>query len=78
MTSLVHRLQGDPLQARLLLLIGLWLVSLIVMSLLSPYFLQPRTVPYLLQYIPILGLLGLGQTLVILAGGPRHRLRSAP
>lgn len=35
-----------------------------------PYFLQARTVPYLLQYIPILGLLGLGQTLVILAGGP--------
>ncbi|MET1027789.1 MAG: ABC transporter permease, partial [Dongiaceae bacterium] len=27
-------------------------------------------VPYLLQYVPILGLLGLGQTLVILAGGP--------
>jgi ribose/xylose/arabinose/galactoside ABC-type transport system permease subunit len=70
MKSFAHRLQGDPLQARLLLLIGLWLVSLIAMSLLSPYFLQARTVPYLLQYIPILGLLGLGQTLVILAGGP--------
>jgi ribose/xylose/arabinose/galactoside ABC-type transport system permease subunit len=70
MTSVIHRLQGDPLQARLLLLLGLWLISLVAMSLLSPYFLQARTVPYLLQYIPILGLLGLGQTLVILAGGP--------
>jgi ribose/xylose/arabinose/galactoside ABC-type transport system permease subunit len=69
-TSFIHRLQGDPLQARLLLLVGLWLASLAAMSLLSPYFLQARTVPYLLQYIPILGLLGLGQTLVILAGGP--------
>lgn len=68
--SFVDRLQGDPLQARLLLLLGLWVVSLVAMSLLSPYFLQARTVPYLLQYIPILGLLGLGQTLVILAGGP--------
>jgi ribose/xylose/arabinose/galactoside ABC-type transport system permease subunit len=68
--SFIHRLQGDPLQARLLLLVGLWLASLAAMSLLSPYFLQARTVPYLLQYIPILGLLGLGQTLVILAGGP--------
>ena len=55
--SFVHRLQGDPLQARLLLLLGLWIVSLVAMSLLSPYFLQARTVPYLLQYIPILGLL---------------------
>jgi ribose/xylose/arabinose/galactoside ABC-type transport system permease subunit len=70
MTSFINRLQGDPLQARLLLLTGLWLVSLVAMSLLSPHFLQARTVPYLLQYIPILGLLGLGQTLVILAGGP--------
>src|SRR3954468_16356218 len=69
-SSFVHRLQGDPLQARLLLLLGLWIASLAAMSLLSPYFLQARTVPYLLQYIPILGLLGLGQTLVILAGGP--------
>ena len=70
MASLAIRLQGDPLRARLLLLVGLWLVSLVVMSLLSPYFVQASTVPYLLQYVPILGLLGLGETLVILAGGP--------
>ena len=61
---------SDPLRTRLLVLIGLWIVALIVMSLLSPYFLRASTVPYLLQYVPILGLLGLGQTLVILAGGP--------
>ncbi|BDA86564.1 ribose import permease protein RbsC [Aureimonas sp. SA4125] len=60
----------DPLRARLLLLCGLLVVSIVAMSLLSPYFLQASTVPYLLQYVPILGLLGLGQTLVILAGGP--------
>lgn len=60
----------DPLMARLILLIGLWVVAIIAMSLLSPYFLRASTIPYLLQYVPILGLLGLGQTLVILAGGP--------
>lgn len=61
---------SDPLKARLLVLIGLWIVSIVAMSLLSPYFLQASTVPYLLQYVPVLGLLGLGQTLVVLAGGP--------
>jgi ribose/xylose/arabinose/galactoside ABC-type transport system permease subunit len=61
---------SDPLKARLLLLVVLLIVSIGVMSVLSPYFLQASTVPYLLQYVPILGLLGLGQTLVILAGGP--------
>jgi ribose/xylose/arabinose/galactoside ABC-type transport system permease subunit len=60
----------DPLMARLILLIGLWVVAIIAMSLLSPYFWRASTIPYLLQYVPILGLLGLGQTLVILAGGP--------
>jgi ribose/xylose/arabinose/galactoside ABC-type transport system permease subunit len=64
------RISHDPLQARLVLLVVLWVVALVVMSLLSPYFLQARTIPYLLQYIPILGLLGLGQTLIMLAGGP--------
>ncbi|MBB3237278.1 ABC transporter permease [Phyllobacterium endophyticum] len=70
MSVLMMRLQGDPLRTRLLILIGLWVVAILVVSLLSPYFLQASTVPYLLQYVPILGLLGLGQTLVILAGGP--------
>jgi ribose/xylose/arabinose/galactoside ABC-type transport system permease subunit len=60
----------DPLRSRLLLLIGLWVTALVLVSLLSPYFLRTSTVPFLLQYVPILGLLGLGQTLVILGGGP--------
>jgi ribose/xylose/arabinose/galactoside ABC-type transport system permease subunit len=70
MTALLHRLQRDPLKARLFLLVFLWFATIVVVSLLSPYFLQASTVPYLLQYVPIIGLLGLGQTLVILAGGP--------
>ena len=60
----------DPLRRRLLFLLGLWAACLIASSLLSPHFLQPSTLPFLLQYVPILGLLGLGQTLVMLAGGP--------
>jgi ribose/xylose/arabinose/galactoside ABC-type transport system permease subunit len=60
----------DPMRARVLVLVGIWCVSIVVMSLLSPYFLQVSTVPFILQYIPVLGLLGLGQTLVILGGGP--------
>jgi ribose/xylose/arabinose/galactoside ABC-type transport system permease subunit len=70
MSKFLIRLQGDPLRARLVLLLCLWLAALVAMSAVSPYFLQASTVPYLLQYVPILGLLGLGQTLVILAGGP--------
>lgn len=71
MTSRLAGLRArDPLRARLFLLLGLWLLATVMMSLLSPYFLRASTVPYLLQYVPILGLLGLGQTLVILGGGP--------
>ncbi len=61
---------ADPLMSRLIMLTGFWFVTIFVMSLLSPYFFRASTIPYLLQYVPILGLLGLGQTLVILAGGP--------
>ena len=60
----------DPLTKRFLLLVALWILAIVAMSLLSPYFWRASTIPYLLQYVPILGLLGLGQTLVILAGGP--------
>lgn len=70
MRNVLIHLQGNPLTARLVLLLALWLVAILAVSLLSPYFLQASTVPYLLQYVPIIGLLGLGQTLVILAGGP--------
>lgn len=55
---------------RFTLLVGLWLVALVAVSVMSPYFLQQSTVPYFLQYIPTLGLLGIGQTLVMLSGGP--------
>ncbi|WP_127144887.1 ABC transporter permease [Pelagibacterium montanilacus] len=61
---------SDPLRMRVFVLLGLWILAIVIMSLLSPYFLQASTVPFILQYLPILGLLGLGQTLVILAGGP--------
>ena len=60
----------DPLARRIVVLAALWAVCLIVLWFISPYFFQARTIPYLLQYLPILGLLGLGQTLVILGGGP--------
>lgn len=67
---IAHLRTMDPLTRRLLLLVALWILAIIAMSLLSPYFWRASTIPYLLQYVPILGLLGLGQTLVILAGGP--------
>lgn len=70
MSRLLARFAHDPLQARLAVLLGLWLATLVAASLLSPYFLRASTVAYLLQYVPVLGLLGLGQTLVMLAGGP--------
>src|ERR1700753_634206 len=70
MTNFMTYFRGDPLKSRLLLLVCLWLVGLAAMSAVSPSFLQASTLPYLLQYVPVLGLLGLGQTLVILAGGP--------
>lgn len=40
-----------------------------VMSLLSPYFLRPENLLSMTQYGAVLGLLALGQTLVILGGG---------
>lgn len=39
-------------------------------ALLSEHFLQASTVGFLLQYVPVLGVLGLAQTLVMLSGGP--------
>ncbi|WP_430591375.1 ABC transporter permease [Humidisolicoccus flavus] len=50
----------------LLLLIG---VAVVAMSLLSPYFLNAGNLLSLLQYSAVIGLLALGQTLVILGGG---------
>jgi ribose/xylose/arabinose/galactoside ABC-type transport system permease subunit len=58
------------LQGRALFLFALLLVVIAVAAVLSPFFLQESTLPYLLQYVPVIGLLGMGQTLIILAGGP--------
>ena len=67
---MIARGLDDPIRKRLVFLIGLWAIAILVSSLLSPHFLQPGTLPFLLQYVPILGLLGMAQTLVMLAGGP--------
>lgn len=60
----------DPLHQRLVLLVGLLAASVILGALLSDSFLQFPTVAYLLQYVPVLGVLGIAQTLVMLSGGP--------
>lgn len=70
MSSLASWRSTDPLRFRLFVLAILWVVAIAAMSFVSPYFFRASTIPYLLQYVPILGLLGLGQTLIILAGGP--------
>ncbi|MCK0168188.1 ABC transporter permease [Jannaschia sp. S6380] len=61
---------SDPLNQRLLFLAGLLVAVAALGSVLSPSFLQASTVGYLLQYVPVLGVLGLAQTLVMLSGGP--------
>lgn len=61
---------SDPLSQRLLFLFGLLLAAGLAGALLSPHFLQASTVGYLLQYVPVLGVLGMAQTLVMLSGGP--------
>lgn len=61
---------NDPLTQRLFFLFGLLVAAFIAGALLSPHFLQTSTVAYLLQYVPVLGVLGMAQTLVMLSGGP--------
>lgn len=61
---------SDPLSQRLWFLFGLLLAAGLAGALLSPHFLQASTVGYLLQYVPVLGVLGMAQTLVMLSGGP--------
>ncbi|MCP1167128.1 MULTISPECIES: ABC transporter permease [Limimaricola] len=61
---------NDPLSQRLWFLFGLLLAAGLAGALLSPHFLQTSTVGYLLQYVPVLGVLGMAQTLVMLSGGP--------
>lgn len=61
---------SDPLDQRLVFLAGLFVASVVLGALLSDSFMQLSTVAYLLQYVPVLGVLGMAQTLVMLCGGP--------
>ncbi|MFN3614933.1 MAG: ABC transporter permease [Rubrimonas sp.] len=55
---------------RTAVLAGLWLGSVALGAALSPHFLQWSTAAFVLQYLPILGVLACAQTLVIVSGGP--------
>ena len=50
-------------------LVGLIVLAVILMSILSPYFLQVNNLLTLMQYSAVVGVLALGQTMVILGGG---------
>jgi len=54
---------------RRMVLLGLIVLAMIVMSLISPYFLNTANLLTLLQYSAVIGVLALGQSLVILGGG---------
>lgn len=54
---------------RRVVLLALIVVAFVAMSLISPFFLNTANLLTLLQYSAVIGLLALGQTLVILGGG---------
>lgn len=54
---------------RRIVLLGLIVIAFIVMSIISPYFLQLQNLLTLVQYSAVIGVLALAQTLVILGGG---------
>jgi ribose/xylose/arabinose/galactoside ABC-type transport system permease subunit len=56
--------------ARIAVLFALLLASVALGAALSPHFLQWSTATFVLQYLPILGVLACAQTLVIVSGGP--------
>lgn len=60
----------DILSQRLFFLFGLLMAVGILGAFLSPHFLKSSTAAYVLQYVPVLGVLGMAQTLVMLSGGP--------
>ena len=66
----------SPLALRVLFLTVLLALILATMAVVSPFFYQPSTLPFLLKYVPVLGLLGMGQALVMIAGGPGIDLSS--
>ncbi|MEM6889433.1 MAG: ABC transporter permease [Pseudomonadota bacterium] len=61
---------NDPMRQRFVLLLGLLVSAILTGAVLSESFLQFSTVAYLLQYVPVLGVLGMMQALVMLSGGP--------
>lgn len=66
----------SPLALRLAVLTALLGLILAAMAVISPFFYQASTLPFLLKYVPVLGLLGMGQALVMIAGGPGIDLSS--
>lgn len=58
------------MNARAAVLAGLWLGAVALGAGLSPHFLQWSTATFILQYLPIIGVLACAQTLVIVSGGP--------
>jgi ribose/xylose/arabinose/galactoside ABC-type transport system permease subunit len=60
----------DLLSQRMFFLFGLLVAVGILGAFLSPHFLKASTAAYVLQYVPVLGVLGMAQTLVMLSGGP--------
>jgi ribose/xylose/arabinose/galactoside ABC-type transport system permease subunit len=70
---MIERLFKQSLPAllsnRVYFLIALLIIVLIIMSVISPYFLNTRTILDILRMGTVLLLLSIGQTLVILAGG---------
>lgn len=61
----MNRILADRRAALVVLIV----VAFVVMSLLSPYFLRVDNLLSMLQYSAVVGLLALGQTMVILGGG---------
>lgn len=71
-TTILTRIRGrvtGSLHERTAFLIGLIVVTAVVMSLISPYFLNLDNLLSMTQFGAVIGLLALGQTLVIIGGG---------
>ncbi|PRA81445.1 ABC transporter permease [Microbacterium sp. MYb66] len=62
-------MRSVPWSDRRVSLAVLIVIAVVVMSLLSPYFLRPDNLLSMTQYGAVLGLLALGQSIVILGGG---------
>ncbi|GIV63898.1 MAG: ribose import permease protein RbsC [Bellilinea sp.] len=69
MARIITQSLPSLLSNRVYFLFALLIIVLIIMSVISPYFLNTRTILDILRMGTVLLLLSLGQTLVILAGG---------